>query len=336
MKMIVLFCWIISTLSWTAHAENIVQYPQFFIGAKSGYQFADDKEQHHIGTGSAVLDFYGGVQFSKFWSWDLGYQYHHDVEENSIKVKTWLIDSGFRYDWYIQDDFNIYGRVGAAFWNMEKITFNNDFDVKGVSPLSEFGVKYQLTTNIDFSVGYQYIYGIGKSNTGKYDSHGLLIGVFYTFGRIERLEKHKNTVIEIASTSYLEKTIRVDDISPQKKSNLIDLSMGRNYLFESDSFEFIDKSNDNLMDWAVYLQHNPKYKINVIGYTDSIGTEVYNEGLSMMRAQVVANKLKTLGVNSDSILVSSKGELQPIASNNTIEGRAKNRRVRITILKSIK
>jgi len=72
-------------------------------------------------------------------------------------------------------------------------------------------------------------------------------------------------------------------------------------------------------------------KIKVVGYTDSIGTEQYNLGLSKRRAKTVADYLMNNGnIPADKIEQVGMGEADPVATNKTREGRAKNRRVIVT------
>lgn len=68
------------------------------------------------------------------------------------------------------------------------------------------------------------------------------------------------------------------------------------------------------------------------GHTDSIGTDAYNLKLSQRRANAVKAYLVQKGMDPNRIYVEGKGESQPIASNKTREGRAKNRRVEIEIV----
>ena len=68
------------------------------------------------------------------------------------------------------------------------------------------------------------------------------------------------------------------------------------------------------------------------GHTDSIGSEAYNQKLSERRADTVKQYLISKGVPADRIYAEGKGELQPVASNKTREGRAQNRRVEIEIV----
>jgi OOP family OmpA-OmpF porin len=69
--------------------------------------------------------------------------------------------------------------------------------------------------------------------------------------------------------------------------------------------------------------------IQVTGHTDSIGSEEYNRNLSMRRAEAARDYLVSNGVDEKRIVLSGMGESNPIASNDTAEGRAQNRRVEV-------
>ncbi len=74
--------------------------------------------------------------------------------------------------------------------------------------------------------------------------------------------------------------------------------------------------------------------LNVIGHTDSVGPAAYNQGLSERRARSVADYLASVGqVRTERMRVSGRGENEPMADNNTEEGRALNRRVVIEVVK---
>ncbi len=72
--------------------------------------------------------------------------------------------------------------------------------------------------------------------------------------------------------------------------------------------------------------------IEVVGYTDSTGGDKINVPLSQDRADSVANYIAFQGVSGDRIAAYGRGSADPIASNKTVEGRAKNRRVEINLL----
>jgi OOP family OmpA-OmpF porin len=69
--------------------------------------------------------------------------------------------------------------------------------------------------------------------------------------------------------------------------------------------------------------------IVAVGHTDSVGTDAYNQKLSIRRAEAVKKHLVSQGIEAKRIYVEGKGESQPVADNKTAEGRSKNRRVQI-------
>jgi OOP family OmpA-OmpF porin len=72
--------------------------------------------------------------------------------------------------------------------------------------------------------------------------------------------------------------------------------------------------------------------IIAVGHTDSVGSETYNQKLSVRRAEAVKAYLVTKGIEKNRIYTEGKGEKQPVASNKTAEGRTKNRRVEIEVV----
>ncbi|MEO7117304.1 MAG: outer membrane protein OmpA [Caldimonas sp.] len=72
--------------------------------------------------------------------------------------------------------------------------------------------------------------------------------------------------------------------------------------------------------------------IIAVGHTDSVGTEAYNQKLSIRRSEAVKAYLVSKGVEKNRVYTEGKGEKQPVASNKTAEGRAKNRRVEIEVV----
>jgi OmpA-OmpF porin, OOP family len=69
-----------------------------------------------------------------------------------------------------------------------------------------------------------------------------------------------------------------------------------------------------------------------VGHTDSVGTDGYNQKLSIRRADAVKNFLVSKGIEKNRIYTEGKGEKQPVADNKTSEGRAKNRRVEVEVV----
>ncbi len=82
------------------------------------------------------------------------------------------------------------------------------------------------------------------------------------------------------------------------------------------------------------LVNYPNSNVQIIGHTDSDGDAAYNQGLSVRRANAVADILQANGVNYNRIRTIGQGENNPVASNLTPAGKAQNRRVEIVIVPS--
>jgi len=108
--------------------------------------------------------------------------------------------------------------------------------------------------------------------------------------------------------------------------------------FAADAFFDFDKSvlkpegRAKLDDLVSKMQGLNLEVIIAVGHTDSIGTDAYNQRLSVRRAEAVKSYLVSKGVEKNRVYTEGKGEKQPVADNKTAEGRAKNRRVEIEVV----
>ena len=87
-----------------------------------------------------------------------------------------------------------------------------------------------------------------------------------------------------------------------------------------------------LRDAASTLNNLPNLHIEVEGYTDNVGNDDLNLGLSLRRAKTVRDFLIRYGVAANRLVFRGYGESQPIADNATAEGRAMNRRVELRLI----
>ncbi|HOO10852.1 MAG TPA: OmpA family protein, partial [Cyclobacteriaceae bacterium] len=83
-----------------------------------------------------------------------------------------------------------------------------------------------------------------------------------------------------------------------------------------------------------FLMANPSVEIEIAGHTDSKGSDDYNLNLSQGRSQSVVDYLISQGIDSYRLSAHGYGETRPIDTNDTDEGRASNRRVEFTVLKT--
>ncbi|HYA98413.1 MAG TPA: OmpA family protein [Methylomirabilota bacterium] len=102
-------------------------------------------------------------------------------------------------------------------------------------------------------------------------------------------------------------------------------------LFRSGSFELLPGARERLAKVSGIVLAYPSLRVAIEGHTDSIGSDEYNFGLSERRAEAVREYFVQQGIPSDEITARGYGKSQPIASNDTPEGRQQNRRVELVL-----
>ncbi|MBL0099152.1 MAG: OmpA family protein [Saprospiraceae bacterium] len=133
---------------------------------------------------------------------------------------------------------------------------------------------------------------------------------------------HKPAILYIALQPVEQKIVALEKPKPTILQNLF---------FKSGSAELLPESNTEIELLFHLLTDNPLLNITITGHTDDIGKNEDNLILSEKRAQSVAQALITKGIGAKRLTAEGKGETQPIATNNTEEGRQKNRRTEFVI-----
>jgi outer membrane protein OmpA-like peptidoglycan-associated protein len=105
-------------------------------------------------------------------------------------------------------------------------------------------------------------------------------------------------------------------------------------LFDFDSAAIRGSTRSNLDELARSLTQYPRSDLMIVGHTDYVGSESYNQDLSERRAQSAASYLANRGVSYARIETRGLGESEPVASNETDSGRQRNRRVEVAIYAS--
>ena len=129
----------------------------------------------------------------------------------------------------------------------------------------------------------------------------------------------------------LRKQLRGTGVSIQRDGNNINLIMQGNITFDTNRRNLKSDFYDVLDSVAIVVKEYNKTTIVVAGYTDSVGSDAYNQKLSEDRARSVADFLVNKKVNQVRIELVGFGEKNPVASNKTSKGRSLNRRVEITL-----
>ncbi|HEX7011427.1 MAG TPA: OmpA family protein [Steroidobacteraceae bacterium] len=121
-------------------------------------------------------------------------------------------------------------------------------------------------------------------------------------------------------------------VSVTRIGDNITLNMPSNITFALNSADLNSQFFNVLDGVALVLKEYNKTVVEVAGHTDSTGSDQYNMQLSQRRANAVARYLVSQGIKEQRLITVGAGETRPVASNDTEQGRAANRRVELTIV----
>ncbi len=182
---------------------------------------------------------------------------------------------------------------------------------------------------------------ISSSFIAKTEAEYLIIG---NFSKDEDTQMRKGKVPQLNFAYYY-----VDDVLLKKQEPILSVPVKANDLtnieveagkvvalkniyFEHDKTELLPRSFEELNKLYSLLQMHPSMVIEVIGHTDNSGEEGYNLRLSMDRAAAVVSYLEGKGIATSRLFFKGNGQINPVASNETADGRQQNRRVEFVIL----
>jgi outer membrane protein OmpA-like peptidoglycan-associated protein len=123
---------------------------------------------------------------------------------------------------------------------------------------------------------------------------------------------------------------QIDALQAKVTDRGLVLTLG-DVLFSTGRADLKSGSSGNLNKLVAFLGKYPERTAAIEGYTDSVGSEDYNQALSERRAAAVRSYLIAQGIDSARLSASGQGERSPVAGNDTAEGRQQNRRVEVII-----
>lgn len=174
----------------------------------------------------------------------------------------------------------------------------------------------------------------------------MTLGNFKPNARTRLFQTKKNS--KQGAYYYVDMVSVITDDPPRKIAELVAIADGKetknieldksyifkNLLFEFDRSALQETSKNELQKVFDHLKSNAMLHITIIGHTDDVGTEQYNQILSELRARAVAEYLHQLGIPEDRIAWKGHGGSKPITENGTEAGRSLNRRVEFVISKT--
>ncbi|UII21319.1 DUF5723 family protein [Fulvivirga ligni] len=168
-----------------------------------------------------------------------------------------------------------------------------------------------------------------KEEAGKRENYGCPEPVE------EVVEEDNVPAVETTEEPYLEEIEQAvaaeSEVVLAEEQEVVNTAFA-NLEFKSGSTKMAMSSYNSMVELAVLLKNRPNWKLRIAGHTDNVGNPDNNLKLSKERAQVVAEFLSYQGVAKDRLIVEGYGDKEPVAGNDTPEGRKQNRRVELEII----
>jgi len=328
-----------------AHAETVQHETEFSLLGSYIEPDSDRTDEY----GSAVRAMFG-IRLDKNW-W-VEPQFYSGVIETGDDVGIDYYQQGLgadlSYRLWESDAFTPYGSLGAG-------VSRNDVDGSSADEFGGYGnaaigvISSPFTgSGIRMRADARYVYD--TYDDGYSDLH-FSLGVTVPIGVTRTRIVEKTTIVEkpvVVEKDFADsdKDGVVDGVDqcPNTLEGLEVNSVGcvetdkaqsvilQGVTFEFDSARLTANARDILIPAADALKGQPDLKVELAGHTDSVGSEAYNQQLSQRRAESVRNYLLDLGVDPDQLTAVGYGESRPIRSNDTEQGRERNRRVEFNVV----
>jgi OOP family OmpA-OmpF porin len=293
----------------------------WYAGAKAGWSqyhdtgFYGNGYDNGIGNGSTHnsqlgAGAFGGYQVNPYVGFEMGYdwlgrmEYTGNTENGAFKAQG--IQATAKLSYPIVDNLDIYTRLGGMVWRADS-TAKNEFDNRlkdhdtGVSPLYAAGFEWAMTPELATRLEYQWISNIGDAHTvGTRPDNGMLsLGLSYRFGQDTPAPVIAPAPAPAPQVQTKHFTLKSDVLFNFNKATL--KPEGRQALDQM----YTQLSNLDPKDGSVV----------VLGFTDRIGSDAYNQKLSEKRAQSVVDYLISKGIPSNKISARGMGESNPVTGS---------------------
>ncbi|MFZ6659050.1 OmpA family protein [Undibacterium sp. TJN19] len=293
-----------------------------------------------------------GKQMNKYFAieggyFDLGKYGFNATTTPAGSVNAQVGFRGFNLDLLAQlplsERFSLLGRIGANYARADAHFSGNRLfalteanpSEKKLNPKIGVGLEYKFTEALAMRGEVErYRVNDAVHNRGDVD--------FYSLSLVYKLGKPAyaapvtySAPVPMAETPPPAPVMQVAQPAPPRPQPVSEkVTFNAEALFDFDKSVVKPEGRHSLDDLLNKLQGMNTEVMITVGHTDSIGTDAYNQKLSLRRAEAVKAYLISKGVDASRVYTEGKGETQPIADNKTSEGRSKNRRVTVEVVGS--
>ncbi|EAR56455.1 hypothetical outer membrane protein OmpA [Photobacterium sp. SKA34] len=310
MKKIFLMIPLAFSVSNSVHASTDNPW---YIGARAGASFLTNMDDA-VTSVSEIQDtnFTGGVfagyQVTPWFALETGYTHlgNAKLDNKQGSYEAQGADLVTKFSYAISDNVDIFAKAGAFYYDWNAIGSGVIKSDNGWSSTAGAGLEYFINKSFSTRLEYQYYNDVAGP-----DIHFAGLGLAFHWGA--------------PATVEIKETINVNQVTIV---TLEELRLTVPFAFDSSTITTDDAAK--LAPFEQRLKEQDTAKIYVVGHTDSRGSESYNQTLSEKRAEAVADTLRQhLNLDSSRIIAQGRGESDPVASNQTEDGRSQNRRVDI-------
>ena len=282
----------------------------WYTGMGAGWAYGHDLDSFGLDADkdATAISLFGGYNFTENFAAELGYLYagKGGVDGVDFKTQGGTLSGIARLP--INDIFSVFAEGGAYF---NHVNGNGDSD-NGTSPLAGLGLSAKLTDLLDLQARYRYIWDLGDDQkTWKTDMSVATL----------ELVMHPNRKAYVAPVA-----------APAPEPTPEPVMVDKNFSLSSDVLFAFGKSTlkpegtaalNTLYQQIVDVQPKDGSAV-VVGYTDRIGSDAYNQKLSEARARTVADFLVGKGLPAGKVSIEGRGEANPVTGTQCDGVKGKN------------
>jgi OOP family OmpA-OmpF porin len=331
-----IMCALIAT-SGLAAAPSVLANTTY-VGAKIGSGWLDNACVSGAQCDDSVVGWgiYSGYKFSEQWGVELDSNMIGDFKtsfpagaglaaEYSDPMIAIALSPTYRFP--IQQAFDVFVKAGPAYVSHGG---EDDFVLS-----AGIGVEKEFINDLALRLEYQYFDGFDDKYIQDVNANLLTLGVSYNFGTGNTTAAGVPAVAAAAAVTQAPSEPIVEEIVMEEKTTVVvtkeQAESFSQEMFATNSTELSADGKAALGPLIAVLQAHPESSVQVVGHTDSTGSAEYNMTVSKKRAAAVAAYIEEQGIDASRITATGEGEENPVATNDTAEGRAMNRRVEATI-----